>query len=121
MKTGKPNNIDSYIAGFPADIGKRLEEMRAVIAQNAPGAGETISYQMPTFRLHGNLVHFAGYRNHIGFYPAPSGISAFAQELEGYVFAKGSVQFPHHRPLPLDLIARIVQFRVAEQNSRKKA
>jgi len=106
--------IDEYIATFPADIRKILEELRLTIKANAPEATEKISYQMPTLFLKGNLVHFAAHPNHIGFYPTPSGIEAFQQELSAYKSSKGAVQFPLDQPLPLELIARIVQFRVGE-------
>jgi uncharacterized protein YdhG (YjbR/CyaY superfamily) len=108
------NSIDEYIATFPEDVQKILKEVRATIKAAAPEAEEKISYQMPTFALHGNLVHFAAFKNHIGFYPAPRGIEAFAQELSVYKGAKGSVQFPIGQPMPLDLISRIVKFRVTE-------
>lgn len=108
-------SIDEYIAAFPADVQERLRQMRAVIREAAPEAQEKISYQMPTFFLHGNLVHFAAFKNHIGFYPAPRGIEEFKDELAVYKGAKGSVRFPLDQPLPLDLIRRIVQFRVADQ------
>lgn len=108
------NSIDEYIASFPKDIQALLETMRTTIRSAAPEAEETISYGMPTFRLKGNLVHFAAFKHHIGFYPVPSGIEAFKQELAPYKSAKGSVQFPLNQPLPLDLISRIVTFRVAE-------
>lgn len=114
-------SIDEYIASFPADIQERLRQMRAVIREAAPEAQEKISYQMPTFFLHGNLVHFAAFKNHIGFYPAPRGIEAFKDELAAYEGAKGSVQFPLDQPLPLDLVRRIVQFRVADQLQNAKA
>lgn len=107
-------SIDEYIANFPEETQKKLEELRAVIKKAAPDAEEKISYQMPTFFLKGNLVHFAAFKNHIGFYPTPSGIQAFQEELSGYEGAKGSVQFPIDSPLPLKLISRIVKFRVAE-------
>src|SRR3982751_2228031 len=113
-------NIDEYIAGFPQEVQKRLQQMRTVIKKAAPQAEETINYAIPTFFLNGNLVHFAGYKNHIGFYPAPSGIEAFKKELSEYAGAKGSVQFPLDKPLPLELVKRIVQFRV-EENLRKAA
>jgi uncharacterized protein YdhG (YjbR/CyaY superfamily) len=106
--------IDEYIATFPENVQKILQELRAVIKASAPDATEKISYQMPTFFLHGNLVHFAAFKKHIGFYPAPRGIEAFQQELSMYKGAKGSVQFPIDKPLPLELISRIVKFRVAE-------
>lgn len=108
------NSIDDYIATFPQAVQQKLEEMRAAIKAAAPQAEEKISYQMPTFFLKGNLVHFAAFKNHIGFYPTPNGIEAFAQELAQYKGAKGSVQFPLDDPLPLDLVSKIVHFRVAE-------
>jgi len=108
-------SIDEYIASFPADVQERLRQMRAAICEAAPEAQEKISYQMPTFFLQGNLVHFAAFKNHIGFYPAPRGIEAFKDELAAYEGAKGSVQFPLDQPLPLDLVRRIVLFRVADQ------
>lgn len=114
-----PRNIDEYIAGFPADIRKRLEQVRTTIRKAAPEAEEAIKYRMPTFVLNGNLVHFAAFKNHIGFYPAPQGIEEFKEELSSYKGAKGSVQFPYDRPIPLDLISRIVKFR-AEKNLAKK-
>ncbi|MDF2659360.1 MAG: hypothetical protein K0Q94_2151 [Paenibacillus sp.] len=112
--------IDDYISQFPPEVQDILRTLRNVIKEAAPEAKEKISYQMPTFVLHGNLVHFAAYKNHIGFYPAPSGIEAFQQELAAYKGAKGSVQFPIDKPLPYDLIRRIVQYRVAE-NVKKAA
>jgi uncharacterized protein YdhG (YjbR/CyaY superfamily) len=111
-------SVDEYIATFPEEIQARLEEMRAAIRDAAPEAAERISYQMPTFALHGNLVHFAAHKNHIGFYPTPSGIEAFKDELSGYETSKGAVQFPLGEPLPLELIGRIVRFRVKENLSR---
>lgn len=114
----RPGSIAEYISFFPADIQDILEELRATIQNAAPEAEETISYQMPTFRLKGNLVHFAAYKNHIGFYPAPSGIDAFKQELSVYKWAKGSVQFPINKPLPLTLVTKIVRFRVNENLER---
>ncbi len=108
------NTIDEYIATFPDDIQKKLKEVRAVIKAAAPEASEKISYQMPTFFLFGNLVHFAAFKNHIGFYPAPRGIEEFQKELSVYKGAKGSVQFPLDQLMPLDLISRIVKFRVKD-------
>jgi uncharacterized protein YdhG (YjbR/CyaY superfamily) len=108
------SSIDAYIATFPKHVQDILNTLRATIRAAAPDAEEKISYQMPTFTLKGNLVHFAAHTNHIGFYPTPSGIAAFQDELSPYKRAKGSVQFPLEQPLPLDLIRRIVQFRVAE-------
>jgi uncharacterized protein YdhG (YjbR/CyaY superfamily) len=118
-KTGF-NSIDEYIATFPVDIQKILQEVRATIKTAAPQAEEKISYQMPTFDLKGNLVHFAAFKNHIGLYPTPSGTEAFKRELVIYQGAKGSIKFPIDEPLPLDLIRRIVEFRVAE-NLKKAA
>jgi uncharacterized protein YdhG (YjbR/CyaY superfamily) len=116
MKSNKAGfqSIDEYIATFPEGTQKILKELRATIKSAAPGAQEKISYQMPTFALNGNLVHFAAFKNHIGFYPTPSGIEAFKDELSMYEGAKGSVQFPIEKPMPLDLISRIVKFRLAE-------
>lgn len=111
--------IDEYIQGFPADVQAILSELRSTIRQSAAQAAEKISYGIPTFYLNGNLVHFAAFKHHIGFYPAPSGIARFKKELKKYKSAKGSVQFPLDEPLPLELIAAIVKFRVGE-NSRKK-
>jgi uncharacterized protein YdhG (YjbR/CyaY superfamily) len=111
--------IDEYIAQFPEEIQEILKTLRKVIKEAAPDAKEKISYQMPTFDLYGNLVHFAAHKNHIGFYPDPSGIDAFKDELSKYKGAKGSVQFPLEKPLPYELISRIVKFRVAE--NMKKA
>jgi len=108
------SSMDEYIATFPEEIQKILEELRATIKASAPDAEERISYQMPTFALKGNLVHFAAYKKHIGFYPTPSGIQAFKHELSIYEGAKGSVKFPIEKPLPLELISKIVKFRVAE-------
>jgi len=122
MKSEKnlPKNIDEYIAGFPDEIRVLLEEIRMTIRSAAPEAKEAISYQMPTFRLNGNLVHFAAFKNHIGLYPAPTGIETFRKELSAYKGGKGSVQFPISEPLPLDLITRIVRFRVDENLKKGK-
>jgi uncharacterized protein YdhG (YjbR/CyaY superfamily) len=114
MDKAGSSSIDEYIAAFPEGVQKTLQELRATIKAAAPEATEKISYQMPTFYLKGNLVHFAAYKKHIGFYPAPSGILAFRQELSSYASSKGAVQFPIGRPLPLELISRITEFRVAE-------
>jgi uncharacterized protein YdhG (YjbR/CyaY superfamily) len=112
-------NINEYISGFPDDIKKRLSAVRQIIRKNAPQAEEAITYGIPTFRLNGNLVHFAGYKKHIGFYPTPSVIDAFKERLSEFPSAKGSVQFPLSKPLPENLIADIVRFRVKE-NAEKK-
>lgn len=117
LKT-KQVTIDEYIAGFPAATQKLLEQMRAVIKKAAPAAEEAMKYGIPTFVLNGNLVHFAGYKAHIGFYPAPDGIKTFEKELSGYKSSKGAVQFPLDEPMPLDLITKIVKFRV-KQNLEK--
>lgn len=107
-------SIDDYISQFSLEVQEILQTLRKVIQESAPDAKEKISYQMPTFSLHGNLVHFAAYKNHIGFYPAPSGINAFKDELSEYKCAKGSIQFPIGEPLPYELVSRIVQYRVIE-------
>lgn len=106
--------IDEYIAGFPNDVQAILEKIRATIREAAPEAEETISYQMPTFKQNGILVHFAAFKNHIGLYPTPSGIEEFKDVLSDYKSAKGSVQFPLDQPIPYDLIGKIVRFRVRE-------
>lgn len=121
MESNNIPDIDRYIAGFPEETQVKLQQIRAVIKAAAPEAEETIRYQMPTFKLGKNLVHFAGYKKHIGFYPAPSGIAAFQEELSIYPNAKGSVQFPLDQALPLELISKIVAFRVQEHMSGKKA
>jgi uncharacterized protein YdhG (YjbR/CyaY superfamily) len=112
--------IDEYIGTFPEDVQHILNELRQTIKEAAPEAQETINYQIPTFTLNGNLVHFAAFEKHIGFYPTPSGMEAFKQELSRYKGAKGSVQFPIDEPLPLPLIRRIVKYRVKENLARKQ-
>jgi uncharacterized protein YdhG (YjbR/CyaY superfamily) len=114
-------NIDEYIAAFPPETRVILEKVRATIREAAPEAQETINYAIPTFTLKGNLVHFAGFKSHIGFYPTPSGIEKFKNELAGYESAKGSVQFPLDQPLPYDLISEIVKFRVQENLDKAAA
>ncbi|GAB3920442.1 iron chaperone [Larkinella terrae] len=116
----KPTDFSNYIADFSPETQELLIQIRETIRKAAPNASETISYGMPTFTLNGNLVHFAAFKNHIGFYPVPSGIEAFKEELSKFKGAKGSVQFPLDQPMPLDLITRIVEFRVAE-NLKKPA
>jgi uncharacterized protein YdhG (YjbR/CyaY superfamily) len=116
-----PKTIDEYIAGFPKDVQAILQQIRATIRKAAPGAEEKISYQMPAFTLKGNLVYFGAFKNHIGFYPIPSGIEAFQEELSAYEQGKGSVQFPLDKPIPYDLISRIVKFRVKENLARAEA
>jgi uncharacterized protein YdhG (YjbR/CyaY superfamily) len=120
MKSDAPSAaaIDGYIEGFPPDVRVRLNQMRATVRKAAPMATEKISYQIPTFYYNGNLVHFAAFKEHIGFFPTPSAISAFSEELKPFKSAKGSVQFPLSEPLPLKLIARMVKFRV-DENSKK--
>ena len=112
--------MDEYISTFPQDVQRMLNELRRTIREAAPEAQETINYQIPTFTLNGNLVHFAALKNHIGFYPTPSGMEAFKKELSSYKGAKGSVQFPIDQPLPLPLIRRIVEYRVKENLERKQ-
>ncbi|RAP77248.1 iron chaperone [Paenibacillus montanisoli] len=113
--------IDEYVSQFPQEIQDILHQVRRVIHEAAPDAKEKISYQMPTFDFHGNLVHFAAFNSHIGFYPTPSGIEAFQGELSAYKGAKGSVQFPFTKPIPYDLISRIVRFRAAENIQKAKS
>lgn len=110
--------IDKYIAQFPKDVQKYLNKIRTIIKKVAPDAKEVIKYGIPTFVLNGNLVHFAAYKKHIGFYPAPSAIKHFATELARYETAKGSIKFPLDTPIPFDLILDIVSYRVAEQQKR---
>lgn len=113
--------VDTYIAAFPEAVQTQLRLLRETIRAAAPEAEERISYRMPTFAWHGILVHFAAYAHHIGFYPTPSGIAAFGPELARYTHAKGSVQFPLDTPLPLELVSRIVAFRVAENVAKAAA
>lgn len=109
-----PENIDEYIAGFSLPIQSLLEKLRATIKEAAPGATEKLSYRMPAFDQNGILVYFAAYKNHIGFYPTSSPVFKFRDELAGYEFSKGAIRFPIDKPLPLDLISRIVKFRLKE-------
>lgn len=118
MTTVKAKDIDEYIAGFPEHIRDILQQVRTTIQKTAPSAGETISYGIPTFTLSGNLVHFAAFKNHIGFYPAPTAIKEFEKEFSIYKTSKGAVQFPLDKPMPLSLIAKIVKYRV-KMNSAK--
>jgi uncharacterized protein YdhG (YjbR/CyaY superfamily) len=123
MKTDQtaPRNIDEYIASFPPDVQEILEKIRLTIRKAAPDAEETIKYQIPTFTLKGNLVHFGAFKKHIGFYPTPSGTETFKQELSVYQGAKGSVRFPLDQPMPYVLISTIVKFRVKESLERAAA
>jgi uncharacterized protein YdhG (YjbR/CyaY superfamily) len=114
-------SIDEYIATFPADVQALLETVRATIKAAAPDGEERISYAMPAFAQNGILVYFAGHKSHIGFYPTSSGIAAFQEEISGYESSKGAVRFPIDQPLPLDLIRRIVQFRLAENLNKVSA
>ena len=120
-KGAAPRTIDEYIAGFPPNVQEILEQVRMTIREAAPDAEETISYQIPTFRLKGNLVHFGAFKAHIGFYPTPSGMEKFRDELSAYEGSKGTVRFPLNRPIPFDLIRRIVEFRVGENLARAEA
>ena len=115
-----PTTIDEYIAGFPDDIKKVLQQIRVTVHEAAPAAKEKISYQMPTFYLEGNLVHFAAFKDHIGFFPAPSGIAHFEKELTKYKTSKGTIQFPLDGPVPVELIRKIVLFRVKENLAKAK-
>ena len=119
MPKEKFKTIDEYIATFPKNIRKILEELRQVIRDSAPTAEEAISYQMPTFKLNGNLVWFATFKNHIGFYPKPSAIETFREELIDYEVSKGTIRFPLDKPIPFDLVGKIVKYR-AKENSEKR-
>ena len=121
MTTVKPNTIDEYIASFPKEIQKELELIRKTIKHAAPDAEEAISYGMPSFKLHGNLVYFAAFKNHIGLYALPKSNEAFKQELSIYKTGKGSIQFPLDKPMPVDLITKIVKFRVQENLEKMKS
>jgi uncharacterized protein YdhG (YjbR/CyaY superfamily) len=118
-KKNAPANIDQYIERFPEEIQIILSKLRAAIKKAAPQAVERISYQMPAFYFNGNLVYFAAFKNHIGFFPTSSGVAAFQKELAKYATSKGTVHFPLDKPLPLDLIKRIVRFRVKENSAKK--
>lgn len=122
MKNDSPtsNEIDAYIANFPKDVQDILRAIRALVREVAPDAQEKINYGIPTFTLNGNLVHYAGFKTYIGFYPTPSGIEKFKKELSKYEGAKGSVKFPLDQPIPYDLIRKITEFRVKEQQARAK-
>jgi uncharacterized protein YdhG (YjbR/CyaY superfamily) len=113
-----PTTIDGYIAQFPEDVQVILQQIREVIKETAPKAEERISYQMPGYYLNGMLVWFGAHQNHIGFYPTGAGIEAFKEQLKGYKFSKGAVQFPLDQPIPYDLIRKIVEFRI-EANEKK--
>ncbi len=112
--------IDQYIASQPDDVAAILEKVRATIRKVVPEAEETIGYGIPTFKLNGNLVHFAGYKNHIGFYPGASGVEVFANEIKQHNTSKGTIQFQLNEPIPYDLIAKITTFRVQQNLEKKK-
>ncbi|MCO6146792.1 iron chaperone [Flavobacterium sp. NRK1] len=114
----KPKDIDTYIDSFPSEIQQLLQLVRITVHKAAINAEETISYGMPAFKLNGNLVYFAAFKNHIGFYALPSGNKAFQKELSQYKTGKGSIQFPYSKPLPLDLITKIVKFRIKENQQK---
>ena len=120
MPAVKPKNIDEYISSFPINIQNSLQELRKSIQKTVPNATETIKYGIPTFVMNGNLIHFAGYKTHIGFYPGSLGIVTFTEKLRPYKTSKGAIQFPLNQPLPLALITEIVQFRVQENLKKDK-
>ncbi len=120
MEKENKDSIEEYITKFPKEIQDRLRLIRQLIREIVPDATEKISYQMPTFYLNGNLVHYAAFKNHIGFYPTPSGIEKFQGEISVYKNAKGSVQFPYSEPLPVELIRKMVEYRVDEMRRKKK-
>lgn len=119
MKT--PKDIDEYIAGFPVEVQKLLETIRKTIRKAAPGAGEAIKYQIPTFTLNGNLISFAAYKNHIGVYPAPRDAPEFKNELAAYKGNKSTLQLPLDKPIPVDLISRIVKYQVMRTQKQASA
>jgi uncharacterized protein YdhG (YjbR/CyaY superfamily) len=117
----KTETIEEYISAFPPEVRKILESLRKAIHESAPNAHEAISYGMPAFKLNGNLVYFAAYKNHIGFYPSgPSAIEAFKDELTQYEQSKGTIRFPLNRPIPLELVKRMVKFRVQQNESKRQ-
>ncbi len=117
----KYDTIDEYISTFPEDVREILEKVRRTIHEEVPEATEAISYQMPAFKLNGTLVWFAALKNHIGFYPTPAGIEAFAKEMAPYRSTKGAVQFPLDKPIPYGLIKKVVRFRAKQNLAEKKA
>src|SRR5687768_11127308 len=121
MAKSTKNDVDQYIASFPKEMQERLQTLRKIILKEVPDAEEKIGYGIPTYKLNGkNLVHFGGFKNHVGFYPTPSGLTAFEKELSGYLAGKGSAQFPNDKPLPVTLITKIVKFRVKENQEEAK-
>jgi uncharacterized protein YdhG (YjbR/CyaY superfamily) len=121
MQTTKFKTVDEYIAGFPPKTKAILKQLRKTIKETAPNAKELISYNMPAFKLNGPLVYYAAYANHIGFYPMPSSIRFFADELAKYTTSKGAIQFPMDQPLPLKLVSRIVKFRMKENAEKHRS
>ena len=119
-KQQQPTTIDAYIADFPKDVQERLEKVRATIRKAAPDAEEAIKYQIPTFVLNGNLIHFGGYKNHIGLYPGSKPIEEFRDELSKYEVSKGTVKFPLDKPLPMGLITKITKFCVKRNLAKKR-
>lgn len=119
-KKEPPSNVDVYISNFPKDIQLRLEQIRATILKAAPKAEEGISYQMPAYKYKGLLAYFAGYKNHIGFYPMPDVLKEFKNEISVYKNAKGSVQFPHNEKLPLNLVTKMIKFRMKLNEADQK-
>jgi uncharacterized protein YdhG (YjbR/CyaY superfamily) len=121
-KTHEPNSIDQYIETFPKEVQEKLLHLRKAIKEVIPEAEETISYQMPTFKINGKyIVYFAAFKKHIGFYPFPSGIEAFKKESSDYVTSTGAIQFPFDKPIPFDLVKKIVKFRVKENLEKEKS
>ena len=120
MKTKTPKDIDEYIAGFPPDVQKLLEKIRRTVSKAAPKAEEAIKYQIPTFTLNGNLISFAAYKSHIGIYPAPREVAEFKKELADYKGNKSTLQLPLDKPVPVDLISRIVKYQVKRNQAKKK-
>ena len=122
MPAGKKSaEVDAYISSFPKDVQQKLQQVRSAISSVIPEADEAVSYGIPTFKLNGNIVHFAAFKNHIGFYPTPSGIDTFAESLSRYKHAKGSVQFPLNEALPIELIQRMTRFRAEKMQMKSVA
>ena len=119
-KAVKVNSVDAYIAQFPLDLQERLQAFRAAVRAAAPDAQETIGYQMPSYKLNGNLVHFAAFKHHIGFYPGSSGIAPFKEALSAYKVVKGTIQFPHNKPIPYDVVKSITELRVVQNVTNRQ-
>lgn len=120
MKETTPATVDEYIALFPEEVAQIMNRIRAMVRELVPEATEKISYQMPGYFFHGPLVYFAGYKKHIGFYPTPSGIAAFEDRIQGYKWAKGSVQFPLNQPIPYELIRDMILFKYEENSEQHR-